>query len=188
MKIIKTRKKIWLIIIVTVIVSAGIYVFFNKSVGFQLDNQQSSIHSGITDDKFTIVIPAIHVNVRIIPNIDPHNETQYDAALKNGVLLMPGTGQIGKPGNAVIYGHSAAIKLDGIIDSFSKLNDLNNGDVINITKGGQQYKYSITSKKIIEPTDLSVLKQTQAETLTLLTCWPPGKDEHRLAIFSVRSD
>ena len=48
---------------------------------------------------------------------------------------------------------------------------------------GKQYTYKIYSKKIVAPSDVSVLGPTdKVATVTLITCDPPGLSTHRLII------
>jgi sortase A len=47
--------------------------------------------------------------------------------------------------------------------------------------------FAMTGYKIVKPTDVSVLKQTEDPTLTLITCYPTyyiGPAPERLVVFS----
>lgn len=53
--------------------------------------------------------------------------------------------------------------------------DLDDGDEILVDADGIRYKYIVFDKKVIEPTNLSVLEQRFDQAyLTLITCVPPG--------------
>ena len=135
------------------------------------------------DTAFNIIISDLGISAPIITGIDPADEEKYDIALRDGVLLLPGKGEVGEPGNVVIYGHSSSDDILGRYNTvFSKLNNLKNNDEIKIQKDGKNYIYFVTGKKIVAATDLSVLNQTTDETLTLITCWPIGTDKERLIV------
>ena len=56
------------------------------------------------------------------------------------------------------------------------------GDQAKIYFGGNKFLYQVSSIKIVEPTDMSVLDQTSKPTLTLMTCTPPGTSWKRLIV------
>jgi sortase A len=99
--------------------------------------------------------------------------------LKNGPGRIVGTPLPGEPGNAVISAHRDTF--------FRHIYELKAGDEINVQRNGQTVKFSVTGKKIVDPDDLSVLKQTQDPQLTLITCYPTyyiGPAPQRLVVFS----
>jgi LPXTG-site transpeptidase (sortase) family protein len=169
------------------------YTFLQKNIIPTLLNaseQETSLvdpdnYDAKTEDYF-LSIGKIKVYVSIIAGIDPSNEVAYDEALKKGVLLMPGAGEIGKPGNTVIYGHSSSNELGNYNVVFAKLNDLENDNEIVVEKEGQRYVYKVTGKKVVESTDLTVLEQTSDQKITLMTCWPIGTDKQRLIVTGIR--
>ena len=53
--------------------------------------------------------------------------------------------------------------------------DLEKGDEIYLDFDQVRYKYLVVDKKIVEPSDLSVLEQRfDSGYVTLITCVPPG--------------
>ena len=149
-------------------------------------NTTQSLGSNTSESEFGISIPAIGIHAPIITGIDPTDEKAYDEALTKGVLTLPTEGIVGRSGNSVIYGHSSSNENNIYGTIFSKLNDLDNGDEIIVTDNNGEYKYAVSSKKIVEATDLSVLDNTDDETLTIMTCWPLGTDEKRLIVVAKR--
>src|SRR5207237_6803091 len=88
-------------------------------------------------------------------------------------------GRPGEPGNAVITGHRDTF--------FRHIYELQKGDEILVRRNGELYKYQVTGKKIVDPEDVSVLKQTTDAQLTLITCYPTyyiGPAPQRLVVFS----
>src|SRR5262249_13937678 len=82
-------------------------------------------------------------------------------------------------GNAVITAHRDTF--------FRHIFELEKGDEINIQRDGQVYRYEVTGKKVVAPTDLSVIRPTPDAQLTLITCYPTyyiGPAPERLVVFS----
>jgi sortase A len=103
------------------------------------------------------------------------------------LLLGPGhvkdSAAPGADGNAVITGHRDTF--------FRHIYELNKGDVLTVERDGKTYTYKVTGKKVTDPSDLSVLKQTDKAQLTLITCYPTyyiGPAPERLVVFSKRID
>jgi sortase A len=85
----------------------------------------------------------------------------------------------GEVGNSVITAHRDTF--------FRHIYELTKGDDILIRRNGEVYRYRVTGKKIVDPSDVSVLKPTKDAQLTLITCYPTyfiGPAPERLVIFS----
>lgn len=139
---------------------------------------------------FTIVIPKISANSRVIDNVDPFNSKEYQVALTRGVAHARGTAYPGEPGNDFIFAHSSenwyiANRYNSV---FYLLDKLVTGDEIDIYYKTHKYIYKVFSKKIVSPTEISYLnpsgtgRSRPTPTLTLMTCWPPGTTLNRLII------
>jgi len=123
-------------------------------------------------------IPKIDVNVPIIWDVE---EEQILEKLKDGVVHYRGTSHPGEGGNIFIAGHSSNyfwIKSD-YNNIFALLDKLVNGDRIEIKKGSKSYFYDVVDNKVVSPKEVEYLNQTNKETLTLMTCWPPGTSLNR---------
>lgn len=99
--------------------------------------------------------------------------------LKNGPGRMIGTPLPGEAGNSVISAHRDTF--------FRHIYELKAGDEIDVQRNGKALKFEVTGKKIVDPDDLSVLKQTEDPQLTLITCYPTyyiGPAPQRLVVFS----
>jgi sortase A len=135
---------------------------------------------------FNVTIPKINVIAPVVIGADPGNEKEYLEALKSGVAHMTGTALPGSPGNVVIYGHTNNREDAGFYEKiFNGLDELSNDDLILITYQNKIYTYRVKDKKVIDPTDLTILNSNPSEQkLTLFTCWPIGTTKERLAIFA----
>jgi sortase A len=98
--------------------------------------------------------------------------------LSKSLVQYPGTAPPGKPGNAVIFGHSILPIFNNpknYISIFSLLPTLERGDFIEVKYDGVTYDYVVETMFEIVPTDLQVLdQQPDSSYLTLVTCVPPG--------------
>jgi sortase A len=102
-------------------------------------------------------IPKIQLEVPVFNGTD-------DPTLNRGVGRIAGTAQVGAGGNLGLAGHR-----DGF---FRGLKDVAQGDMIELAHRGQTDVYVIDEIQIVSPEDVSVLKPTEAPSLTLVTCFP----------------
>jgi sortase A len=99
------------------------------------------------------------------------------------LLLGPGhmtkTAEPGEIGNAVITGHRDTF--------FRHIYQLAKGDQVYVERGGKRFVYEVTSKRIVEPDDMSVARPTSDAQVTLVTCYPIyfiGPAPKRLVVFT----
>ncbi len=129
-------------------------------------------------------------NIIITPNVESYDENIYNKELKKGVAHFKGTPIPGDGGNSFIYGHSAVPSFMNRNNNipeviFSKLENIDIGNEVVINKEGENLKYIVRNKKIIDPTDFTVFKQSGGkETVTLMTCWPLGIPAKRLIVIA----
>jgi sortase A len=132
-----------------------------------------------------IIIPKINVEIPVVYDVDTVQEAAIQQGLERGVVHYASTPDPGQQGNTVIVGHSS----NNIFNqgkykfAFVLLNKLEIGDTFYLTKGGVRYAYKIYEKKVVAPTDVSVLGPTdKPATATLITCDPPGTSVNRLIV------
>ncbi len=139
------------------------------------------------DPNFSIVIPKIAANARIVNNVNPADESEYLEQLKYGVAHAAGTYLPGQNGHIFLFAHSTDYvwNISTYNAVFYLLYKLDDGDEINIFFEGKRHVYTVTGKKVVEPTDVQYLtNKTASESLTLQTCWPPGTTLKRLLVFA----
>lgn len=137
------------------------------------------------DESFSIIIPKIDVNKRVIPNVDINNPAEVDAALKEGVGWAKGTVAPGEQGNSLLFSHSTQNSWDIFTYNavFSMLRKLEVNDVFTIVYQGRQMDFIVFEKSIVPPDDTSyVTAQSDYIMVTLQTCDPPGSNEARLLV------
>jgi len=104
-----------------------------------------------------LTIEKLGIQVPVYDGTDEFN-------LNRGVGRIKGTAAIDGQGNLGIAGHR-----DGF---FRALEDIKEGDVIELLTTQGIINYNVSSIKIVEPTDVSVLAATTSSTITLVTCYP----------------
>lgn len=101
-------------------------------------------------------------------------------ALKKGPGHYEETPLPGQPGNSAIAGHRTMYG-----HPFRHLDQLEDGDEILVRTQEGSFTYRVNEKKVVSPTDLSVIDSTEETRLTLTTCNPVGSARERLVIMAV---
>lgn len=140
------------------------------------------------DTEFSIVIPKINANAKIIPNVDSASYDDYMKALRVGVAHAAGTVFPGMAGNVYLFAHSTDYfwNVGRYNAIFYLLKELEMGDEVDIFFAGRRFIYEVTEKKIVDPTDVSYLINSIGgePRVTLQTCWPPGTTIKRLLVIA----
>lgn len=117
-------------------------------------------------------VPKINLESVVVEGTD-------NRSLRLGPGHLSDTPQPGEAGNSVISGHRDTF--------FRHLNDLQMGDEVLVQRAGKTFRYKVTGKRVVEPTDVAVIAPTKDSELTLLTCYPTyyiGPAPKRLVVFS----
>jgi sortase A len=102
-------------------------------------------------------IPRLHLSAMVEEGVDENT-------LSRAVGHIPGTSLPGEKGNIGIAGHRDTF--------FRALRDLKPHDKIEFATNAGRFRYTVSSLTIVEPNDVSVLKSSRAQTLTIVTCFP----------------
>jgi sortase A len=180
----------------TLVLVVFLFSFFNERfiAPFITPSRNVSATSIIIDPGNTavspeakIIIPKINVEIPVIYDEPTIDEAAIQRALERGVVHYPTTSNPGEIGNGVVFGHSA----NNILNkgkykfAFVLLKRLEAGDTFYVQKDGKRYVYRVFDKKIVPPTDVSVLYPSfpdKPATFTLITCDPPGTSLNRLVV------
>lgn len=98
-------------------------------------------------------------------------------ALKQGAGHHVGSANPGERGNCIISAHN-----DIFGEIFRDLPDVELGDEVFVHTASQVYRYVVTQKRIIEPTEVSVMYPSSSPVLTLISCYPYGIDTERIVV------
>lgn len=106
--------------------------------------------------------------------------------LSRSLIHYRGTALPGRPGNAVVFGHSILPQFfnpKNYLSIFSTLPTLEKGDEIVINYDGVTYRYAVEQMYEVGPADIEVLEQRYDDSyVTLITCVPPGTYLRRLVV------
>jgi LPXTG-site transpeptidase (sortase) family protein len=140
--------------------------------------QEQMTHAGPTANQIVqmgltrISIPKIDLSAIVVEGTDHH-------ALKLGPGHLAGSAFAGGEGNSVLTAHRDTF--------FRHLVELKKGDRIMVQRDGKTYTYEVSSQRIVQPDDLSVIQPTNDNRLTLITCYPTyyiGPAPERLIVTS----
>lgn len=141
------------------------------------------------DSNFSIIIPKINANAKVIRNVNPYEPKEYQKALTLGVAHASGTATPDQSGNVFIFAHSATnwYQANQYNAVFYLLNKLKTEDDITLYFENIPYNYSVDEIKFVKPTEVDYLSnQLNTNQLTLMTCWPPGTTLKRLVVVATK--
>jgi LPXTG-site transpeptidase (sortase) family protein len=134
----------------------------------------------------SIVIGKIGIDAPLV-FVAGTTQKELSQALDRGVIIYPGSALPGAPGNLFLTGHSSVLPWNKTEygQVFAQLDRLEAGDKVLVYFQQEKYEYEIVKKAVL-PADSVVLKHQQnAQTLTLMTCWPIGTALKRLVVEGV---
>lgn len=137
-----------------------------------------------------VIIPKINVDAPVVYDVPSLAENVIQDKLRSGVVHypIPGANSVpGQVGNTVILGHSSNDVFDDGAYKFVfvQLDKLEKGDTFYLNYQGTRYTYSVTEKRVIDPTEVSQLViDTNKPLATLVTCTPPGTALKRLVVIA----
>ena len=141
------------------------------------------------DPDFSIIIPKIGSNSKVVPNVDTSDEKIYLDVLNRGVAQAAGTAYPGEGGHIFLFAHSTDYfwNVTTYNAIFYLLYKLEKNDEVDLFYKGQRYVYKVIGSEVVDPSQVQYLtRKTNREFLTLQTCWPLGTTLKRLLIFAVR--
>lgn len=157
----------------------------SSEIKYKFTPPQTEVPVEPINKDFSIVIPKIGANTKVVKNTDPFNSKIYQQALTQGVAHASTSDTPEKSGNVFIFAHSAgnwyqANQYNGV---FYLLNKLTSGDEIFVYYQNQKYTYSVDQIKTINSQETNYLNRSFGQhQLTLMTCWPPGTTIKRLLV------
>ena len=104
-----------------------------------------------------LTIARLHVSSIVEEGVD-------NLTLSRAVGHIPGTALPGEEGNVGVAGHRDTF--------FRALKDLLPNDQIDFTTHSGRFHYIVESLTVVEPSNVGVLKPTDRQSLTIVTCFP----------------
>jgi sortase A len=102
-------------------------------------------------------VPRLHLSAMVREGIDGHT-------LRLAVGHIPSTALPGQAGNVGVAGHRDTF--------FRGLKDLRTADEIQFSTSRGKFFYEVESLMIVEPDNVDVLAASDANVLTMVTCYP----------------
>jgi LPXTG-site transpeptidase (sortase) family protein len=176
----------------SVVVLIFLFSFFNERFiapfiqpSRNISNTEIISGNVATSNTPEVIIPKINVEIPVVYDLNTINENEIDKALERGVVHYATTADPGQNGNVVVVGHSS----NNIFNpgkykfAFVLLSRMEKGDTFYLQKDGKRYTYQVFEKKIVKPSEVSVLQANEKQaTATLITCDPPGTSTNRLVV------
>lgn len=153
-----------------------------------ISTHSNSISMNPIDTLFSIMIPKIGANATITPNVDASDKNAFLPVLQHSVAHAKGSSLPDGDGSVYLFAHSTDNFWDvGRYNAvFYLLKELQGGDSIVLFYNNKRYDYTVSEKKIIDPSDVSYLINSlkSPKQLILQTCWPPGTTWKRLLVIA----
>ncbi len=125
----------------------------------------------IKELEWGLVIPKINVNAKI-------EDSTQDDVLNRSIGHFEDSPK--EFGNVCLAAHNRGYK----VNYFSRLKELEKGDIIYYFVNNQKYEYEVNDILIIYETDWSMLEDTKDNRITLITC-VENRDEYRLCVQAI---
>lgn len=166
-------------------VSSLAYHFFNPYPDSNLFIGKYDSENIDYSSKYSLIAPSVGLFTPIVIAKSTDKKV-IDNALGSGAVYYPGSTLPGKDGQIIILGHSAPPNWPymGHDWIFSRINNLNIGDKVTLKYEDKEYVYKVVEKSIVQPGQ-SISRPALSENgniLTLVSCWPPGGNEQRIAV------
>lgn len=153
------------------------FLLSNRTTSYQDPKALSARQTEHRQEPNLLAIESLGIKAPIV-YIDKTSETEFQMALKNGVVHYPGTAKPGEAGNVYIFGHSSDfVWTKGNYKSvFALLPKIKIGAAVSVTdQDGTPFVYKVTRSFVASAKDTYLLKQDQTQKiLTLQTSYPIG--------------
>jgi len=175
-----------ILILLIVLIIAGLWGIKKPDIVPVTTKPAVNIPAENKNAEFSLSIPSLNISTPIIADVDGADKEAYFKALEGGVAHYAGTAKPGEGSNIFIFGHSSFYSwaAGDYKEIFRNLEDIKIDDEIIVWWKNKKYSYKVTETNIVEPDDVSVLKPTAVEQITLMTCVPPGTAEKRLIVIA----
>lgn len=119
-----------------------------------------------------------------IENPNVRDVDVLDAALKDGVVHYPGSGQLDEKRNLFFFGHASNLPVvhNSMYKVFTNLPELEGGETIVISSETHDFKYRVTDISLVDAEEERVYFESGSRTLTLSTCNTFGEKSERWVV------
>ncbi len=150
------------------------------------ENSDAKKQDAPADENFSVIIPKIGINSKVIPDVNTNDAAEYQKKLAEGIAHAKGSAYPGEMGDVFLFAHSGAnfkeaLRFNAV---FYLLNKLEIGDEVFVYYKGKKSAYRVLEKKIASPNELTYNNPSENPRLILMTCWPPGTTLKRIAVIA----
>jgi LPXTG-site transpeptidase (sortase) family protein len=172
----------------------SLFVPSKQKIEAQLQDKDYNFSYSLVPPGNRLFIPAIWVDAPIV-DISFASETKlkhgdFNAELYSWVVKYPSTPEPWHKGNSLIFWHTSFYrwKKNPYGEVFAKIYDLKKGDAIKVARKWQLYTYEIVESIVVKPSEVDVtyMKYTDWEYITLMGCYPIWSDARRWLIIAKR--
>ncbi len=130
-----------------------------------------------------IIIDALGLDATITNPTSTDIEV-LDAALLEGVVRYPGSGNLNEHANVFLFGHSTGFRVvqNEAFKVFNDLKKLQKNDLIRVQSATHEYVYRVTSVSLANADEVFVDLSKRARKLTLSTCNSFGDKQERYVV------
>lgn len=130
-----------------------------------------------------IIAERLDIDVRILNPESADIET-LDAALLEGAVRYPGSGDLEDVSNMFLFGHSTGFRVvqNESFKAFNGLKNARTGDLIRVQSATKEYVYRVTDVSLVDAADALVSLSSSEKKLTLTTCNSFGAKEERFVV------
>lgn len=95
-----------------------------------------------------------------------------DGALLKGAVHYPTSAQLGVDGTVLLFGHSSYLPIvhNQVYKTFDGIQNLKEGQIIDVLSAGTDYKYTVVGVKVADATQDSIALNPQGRHAVLVTC------------------
>jgi len=104
-----------------------------------------------------IEVPRLKLSAMVREGVDTRT-------LRGSAGHVPGSALPGEPGNAAFAAHRDTF--------FRPLEGVRKGDQIAVTTPAGEFRYVVSGTRVVDPSDVAVLRSSNDARLTLVTCYP----------------
>jgi sortase A len=159
---------------------AAVSLIWYASVGIDAAREQSALAAELERSRATLQAPGRRAAQRPAPlatremvgrievprlNLSAFAREGVDTrTLRGSAGHVPGSALPGEAGNAAFAAHRDTF--------FRPLKGVRKGDEIAVTTSRGEFRYVVSATRVVDPSDVSVLRASSDPTLTLVTCYP----------------
>lgn len=138
------------------------------------------------EEPIRVVAPAIKLDIKV-NNPQSTDIDVLNTSLLTGASRYPTSALLGEEGTVLLFGHSSYLPVvhNQNFKAFNGIQNLKEGDTVSVYSADREYRYTVTSVKLMSATTDEIELPPSGKHLALVTCDSFGLKSDR---FVVRAD